>query len=108
MSTKAIWRFDLKPSQFVEGVDYEIPAGFRVVHVGCKESMHVPTGNKVWVPSFWVEVDPSPIVEKTVARFMVVPTGHEWDTWIWSHEGTFIMGEYVWHLLRKNPEMAQR
>lgn len=65
----------------------QMPANYKVIHVGCQDGENV---------CFWAEVDPSS-PEYSIG-FWVLPTGATVPDGHWEHLGTALYGSYVWHL----------
>lgn len=64
---QVIWKFKLRPAPDVN--EFELPRGAQVLTV------QVQRGE----PHMWVLCDPSPTAPKTLRRFVVVGTGHEFE-----------------------------
>lgn len=84
--TRAVWKYGL-PTPGTSGT-YEVPGPARIVHFAKPEHGQA---------SVWIEVWPGYDAHTTTFKLSVVGTGWPYDSG--THLGTYIDGEFVWHVL---------
>lgn len=78
-----IWKFKIPITDLIE---LEMPKGAQVIHVEGQGACG----------SMWAIVKPT--AERVKRQFYLIGTGHNFDKEGKCYMGTFLTGEFVWHL----------